>query len=652
MNQPGMKNTNLKPLGKNAPPKKILKQVQKLHGLGKHRECLELCERLANKGIVQPDFLHLHGLALRACGEFAPALTKINAAHERDPQNAAYINSMGMVFLDLNDTETAIELFKRATQLDQKFFTAWNNLGIALRTAERYNAAELAFTCAYHLDPSNSEPLLNLVDILVEVRAYDRAEEFMNRFLSGGMEETPQIKLKRLHVAARLQDLSLIEQRYKAIDKAQLNVNEQAQVDNIWAYFLGMHERVEEAIAVLEPWQAKDNPHQAHMQSQLGLLYAQAGKLQQAIDCHKQMLGRNPDHVAGRYNLAMLQFQKGEIAEGNSNYEARWQWKEFPTKRRVFDMPQWKGEPLAGKKILVWREQGIGDEIRFNSLLPELMELDASITLEASPKLIPLFRNSFKGIDIREEGPLECRGDEAYQDFEYHIPSGSLAGIFRNDLQSFAERQTPWLQRDHGMETAVRQTLGVSRDTLLVGLCWRSSNAAVSRNKYFFDIEQLAPLTSLQNVEWLNVQYDAMAGEIKQARELGLGIHHVKNINQKDDLVSACGLLGACDLIITIGGAVGDLSGGLGVPTVYITRAHSEVFLGTDHAPWFPSVKTFPMEANAGDAIISDIIGRWPELAAWAKEFADPALPEDLTATNTAGNFDHVFNPAPLAQSA
>lgn len=612
-------NSALKQIGKNAPPKKVLKQIYALQSLGRFRESKVLCDRLIGQGFDNPDFLHLYGLVLRGCDDLPAALVAIHAAHEQKPHDVGILNSMGAIFLQMNDVETAIELFKRATNIDQRYYGGWLNLGIALKRAERYEAANLAFTCAHHIDPSQIDPLLNLVDILIELRLYQRAEEFAERLLEKQADITPKLQLKRLHVAARLQDIAYVRKHRESADLESFSQDERAELDNIWVHCLEIENRHEEGIAVLEGWMAKETAHKTQLQTQLGLFYAAVGRLDDAISVHEDLLRRHPDHVGGRYNLARLQFRKSELSEGFVNYEARWQWREFTTSRRRFSAPRWEGQPLDGKKLLVWREQGIGDEVRFASLLPELKDLGGSVTFECSPKLVPLFEHSFPWAKIRREGPLECRGEEAYAEFDYQIPIGSLGRMFRPDIATFHERQAPWLARFLEAENRVRAQFELGQDEILVGVCWRSSNRAASRNRYFFDVEQLEPLKHLPNVKWLNVQYDATADELETIRNLGMPLHNYTNVDQKDDLVSACALLGACDLVVSIGSAVGDLTGGLGVPTAYMTRHDSEVYLGTDHVPWFPAAKPFPMKANRGDEVMERIVNEWPSIVQWAR---------------------------------
>ena len=608
----------LNPVSNNEPPGKLLKKVRALQNRGQYRDSLKLCQRLTDQGYAGAELYHFHGLALRACDDPETALVKLYAALELKPEDARIYNSLGAVFLQMKEVEMSIEMFKRATNIDKKYYNAWKNLGIALRSAERFQAAVIALTCAHHLDRKEIEPLLNIVYIYIDVRQYKLAEEAMDQLLAACGTVTPDLMLKRMLIAVRLEDLDFIKEHYPKFDLTKLNKEERAEADHAWSYYLASVGRYDEAISLLEDCAKRDTASRKAFMSHLGLCYAETGRNDDAISLHETLLKEYPDFVEGRYNLAFLQFKNGDLENGYKNFEARWQWREFPTKRRQFDAPQWDGQSLTGKKLLVWREQGIGDEVRYASLLQDLETSGADITFECSPKLESLWGASFPWLRVQPEGQLNCINDADYKDFDFQVPVGSLASTLRPTVQSYSDLQMPWIKRNPADEEQVRALLNVGSDQLLVGLCWRSSNRLASRDKYFLNCEQLQGFAAFENTRWLNVQYDVDEEELKTFRDLGLQMHHFTDIDQKDDLVSACNLLGACDLVITIGGSVADLAGGLGVPMIYMTAENSEVFLGTDHVPWFRNCKSYPIKPFQGPETVSKIIADWQEISDWA----------------------------------
>lgn len=625
MTQPALLNLPTQKLRpKKSVLRKTLKRIESLFKQNKLKEAKPLCEQLYAFDIRSADFLHLYGLSLRACKDLNSALVQLYAAHEQKPKDARILNSLGLVFQDMGDIEAAITMFKRATTEDEKSYSAWENLGFALRQVDRFHSAELAFTCAHFLDQSKLDPVFNIALLHADMRKYERAAEIMDDLLANHKDVTPSVEVRRLQVAMKLEDMEYVKHHQNQINRDLLSDEEQSDLDRVRAQYCDVYDQFDEAIEILEAAAKRGGSRQPDLVSHLGYCYGAAGRIEEGIAILKESLASNPEHNATRYHLSLLQFKKGEVAEAFRNYETRWKFRAFPSKRRSFDAPLWQGQPIAGKNILVWREQGLGDEVRYASLLPELHENGCAITFECTPKLMPVWQSSFPWATIRPEGEEICVDDPNYAHFDYQIPVGSLGTIFRGSLADFDDKQRPWIARNDRAEQSIRAQLAVQSDELLIGVCWRSMNQIASRDKVFLNCEQLAAFKDIPNARWLNVQYSSTDEELQTIRTSGLALHHYENLDQKDDLVGACNLLGACDLVISVGGSVGDLAGGIGVPMVYMTREKSEAFLGTDHVPWFVNCKSYPIPSFKSDETIASIVEDWPTIAEWAKELKSP----------------------------
>lgn len=607
-----------KPVGQSAKVRKTLKRIQVLFNKNRLQDVKPLCDEAYATGVRGAEFLHTYGLALRACGCFDQALAMIFAAHEETPEDASILNSLGLVFRDMGDVETAIAMFKRATSKDERFFDAWVNLGAALRSVGRQNAAELAFTCAHHLDRRKPEPLLNLALIKVELHQYERAATFLDEFLSRHKNAAAGIKLMRLQVAMALEDLDYVKKNHRAIERKSLRDEDRVVLDGVIAQCHIISDEFDAAISILETSAAIPGLHQADHLSHLGFCYGLAGRVEDGISCLKKLLADSPEHASGRHNLALLQFRNGEVTDGFQNYDARLALPEFASKRGRFSAPMWNGEPINGKRILVWKEQGIGDEVRYASLLPELNALGGAVTIECAEKISPLWQKSFPWAAVHPA--VKDSGGEALeqQAFDFQIPIGSLGKMFRASVADFDEKQAPWIKRNFDVERQIRDQLAIQPEELVVGVCWRSTVQIASRDKVFLNCEQLAPLCRLPNVRWINLQYASTEDEHQTIRTSGLDLHHYDDLDQMNDLVGACHLIGACDLVISVGGSVGDLAGGVGTPLIYMTRENSEAFLGTDRVPWFPNCKSYPIRAFKGDETLQKIGNDWASLAQWA----------------------------------
>jgi tetratricopeptide (TPR) repeat protein len=609
--------TALKPLGKKATVNEILQHIVALQTEGKFKESKPLCDALATNGIDSADFLHLYGLAYRGCDDFDTGLQHIQQAAARKPNDTAILNSLGVLLLQMKRPEEALVALKKAADINPDLFDPWNNMGNVLRQLERYQEAELALKRARKIDNKRIEPLLNMALILTDMRLAKHAEKFMDKVLELANPVTVSLRIKRLAIANKAENFNYVEKHYPEFDHDLLSSDEKLEIDQIWARFLEINNRGDEAIALLEPWLERDTKHSDQLLSVLGMLYSKAGQLQKGIDFHKKLLEKSPDHITARWNLSLLQLVAGDVEEGFLNYETRWKWREFPSSRRQFDIPRWEGQNLTGKKLLVWREQGIGDEVRFSSLIPELRETGAVVTVECSTKMVTLFKNCFPWALVRPEGSLNCKDNIEYEGFDYQIPMGSLTPLFRKSLHDFYDRQQPWIPRIKSAEAKVRNRLGVKSNQILVGICWRSSNQAPSRNRHYLLVEELAPLQIIKNAIFVSTQYDECMPEIERVRELGLPFFHYVNVNQKDDLLSSCGLLGACDIVISANVSVADFASGLGVPVIRIGPKHDAIRLGTENIPWYPTCKYFEIEPGQTSIVIERIITEWPDLIEW-----------------------------------
>jgi len=263
---------------------------------------------------------------------------------------------------------------------------------------------------------------------------------------------------------------------------------------------------------------------------------------------------------------------------------------------------------------LIWEEQGIGDEVMFSSIIPEFEKLNCNVSIECSAKLVAILHRSFPWAKVREPGDLNCEESVIYSQFDYQIPMGSLAPMFRKTLDDFSTQQKPFIPRFKEAEQRIRNESNLHEGQLLIGLSWRSSNQSNRRSVHYLTAEDLVPLKTIKNAVFLGIQYDHCLPELERVRELGLPIRYFKNIDQKNDLASACTLIGACDLVVSASTSVFQMSGALGVPTIMFDAFKSR----KKRIPWHPTVRHFPLNSNEPSLLINNIINQMPELIAWA----------------------------------
>jgi tetratricopeptide (TPR) repeat protein len=316
----------------------------------------------------------------------------------------------------------------------------------------------------------------------------------------------------------------------------------------------------------------------------LGNALLALGDLSGAAEAFRSVIETRADHVEAQWNLATALLAAGDFAGGWTQYE--WRWTKLgldPTGR--FPWPMWNGGPLADKRILVWREQGLGDEILFATCVRDLAAAGAEVTLATSPRLVSLFARSFPGITVIDDGTW---GD---REFDYHIPLGSLPRHLRTRRQAFPI-DPKFLTPDSAVATKWATRLDRLRQGLKVGICWRSGLVTGDRARGYSPIEAWGPLFAVPGIHWINLQYDDCVTELEVAQhQFGVTVHRWPSENLKDDLESVVGLLWNLDAVITAPTAVSSLAGAAGVSTWELDNGSDWTAHGEDRSPWFPSIR-------------------------------------------------------------
>lgn len=281
---------------------------------------------------------------------------------------------------------------------------------------------------------------------------------------------------------------------------------------------------------------------------------------------------------AGRLDLAW-DYLESRLAPG---------WKRVMTPERDFPMPMWRGEPPAGKAILVWREDGLGDEIVYSSCLPDLVATGALVTYECHPRLLSIFDRSFPDATVRP-APLVEGEVRDYAGFDYHLPLQSLMKHFRRRLTDFPRRPhfTPLPERS-ALWRARIAALGPGQT---IGIAWKSGNHNALRDRYYAPLADWEPVLRLQGCRFVNLQYGQCDEELDQAEQaFGIRIHRWDDLDLRGDFEGQLALIANLDLVVTAPITPIHLAGAVGAHGLLASTLPSPKALGQDHYPWYAGI--------------------------------------------------------------
>jgi thioredoxin-like negative regulator of GroEL len=330
-------------------------------------------------------------------------------------------------------------------------------------------------------------------------------------------------------------------------------------------------------------------PDLAEVHLNLGNIFKAQGDVDSSLACYRRALSLDPASAEAATAESMALLLKGDFASGWKNFERRWQTKDYDTQTRTYAQPPWKGEQLASGRLLIWGEQGIGDEIMFAGMIPDVIRTGNRCVLDCDPRLQPLFSRSFPGVDV-----ISGADPASHPELEIaaHLPSGSLPGLFRNSTAAFEATTSPYLVADTSAQSRFRARYADGRK--LVGLACHTKNKKTGRSRSI-DLTLLAPLFVRPGIRWVSLQYGDRGALEEEARAANAPVLVDPEVDQLANLDDFAAQIAAMDLVITIDNSTAHLAGALGVPTwVLLPFAPDWRWqLNCQGSPWYPTVRIF-----------------------------------------------------------
>jgi tetratricopeptide (TPR) repeat protein len=376
-------------------------------------------------------------------------------------------------------------------------------------------------------------------------------------------------------------------------------------------------------------------PTDARAHLNLGGALSSAGRFDDALYCFETVLKLEPNNIAALSNCALIFDKKGDsdtalrylshcaklvapesqqeqeifykmsypfLSKGN--LEQGWSMYEHGFKpnnvlsrgpKRTFTVPKWEGQSIHGKRLLVWREQGLGDELMFFHTLQEVFALCDDLIIECESRLVSLFKRSFPKCLVREQQFEPLTGLSNNNDFDYHIAVGSLLQIFRTDISNFS-RNLPYLIPDPNLVKIFSERLKKFKPKKIVGICWRSGSVSVERNIHYAPLSSWKPIFDVKDIVFVNLQYGDCNDEIQDAHlQMGVEIINWPDLDLRNDLESVAALIANLDCVVSVGTAVAQMTGALGTPLKLLV-SRDWVLLGQDQYPWFSNTELFASE--------------------------------------------------------
>lgn len=367
--------------------------------------------------------------------------------------------------------------------------------------------------------------------------------------------------------------------------------------------------RSQDALPHLETARVQSADRDATLRESVALNYAGAlhdvGRTDDAIAVLGEIVAANPANVEAHHNRAQNLLSLGRFEDGWRETEWRLKRPNANVQYEAFaPVSRWNGEDLAGKRVLIWTEQGIGDEILAASMMPDAIAAAAHVTILCSPRLVPLFRRSFPHATVEErKQPLPPSARDPRLSFQMSM--ADLGRAFRPDFASFPKRGA-FLVCDESQRRALRTAYQAAHPgTLLVGISWSSHGNAYMGWLKSNNLEAWQPILATPGVTFVNLQYGDRAGELARVRErCGVDILNDATVDPMKDMDRFAAQVAAMDLVISTSNSTVHTAGGLGRPTWVLAPEgrgrHWYWFQNRDDSPWYPSLRFIRQPGDGG----------------------------------------------------
>jgi tetratricopeptide (TPR) repeat protein len=533
----------------------VLRLAADHHIAGRLEEAMALYRLVLRVDPVNADGWRLLGKAARAAGDYGAGLGCLRRLIALSPADATMFAELAALLAEQGDEAGALAAYGVALHCDPLMEQAAFQRGILLFRRGALKQAEAAFRGVGLLVPALAMAHVNRGAVLHALGCQEMAEVALARGRRLAPEAVEAVLNSALVAIAqgRLPDVERYGRRVIALAP-----------DSVQGYALFANARV-------------------HL-----------GRPQDGVAAYNRALDIESDNSELKVNRGVARLLLGEMAGGWDDLAVRWETTASPGVGD--DLPRWSGSAIPAGRLLVVGQPGVGDEILFASLIPDLVESGIACRLVCDTRLVSLLRRSLKGTEVvgRDADPSAVTTSALVDDSVARVPASDLPRYLRRRPEDFAG-QRPYLVADPQRIAALRAR---HRDVqLCIGLSWRSVASAERSLGLEQLVDALAPGVAAAGGRLISLQY----GVDDQERRIA-GLFHETSVDPSGDLDGFASLVAAMDLVITIDNTTAHMAGGLGVPGWVLLPFMPAWFWGVAAAtsPWYPSLRLF-RQTTPGD---------------------------------------------------
>lgn len=538
------------------------------------------------------DYLQL-GESMKKEGKVDQAISmyKKALAIASDNYNAAF--NLANILYEQNKIAEAILYYQKVNELKPDSAAVYFNLGICYARQDNYAKAGDAFSKTIELNPQHTKAYYQLVVALHKQNKFNEALEYAKK----GLDLDPNDFDLVFRAASLYKHFDkfneAIEFYRKAVDLNPKHINAILELANI----LNMVEETDEALKLYQRI-LEINPKIYEALYNFGFTLKKQGHIKEAMEIYHKILEMKPHYAQPHFSLSLSYLTLGDFEQGWKEYE--WRWAAYNETPRKYKQPQFDGTDIAGKTILLYAEQGLGDTLQFIRYAKLIKDQGGKVIFDTQKPLKQIL-SLCPYID-----KVIAHGD-TMPEFDYHVALMSLPLIFKTTLHT-VPHQIPYIYADQNLVEYWREKLSHDKN-FKIGLCWQG-NAGYSTQflrkavaAKSFHVKEFEPLCKIKGISLYSLQKMNGHEQLKDSTNQ-LNIHDFGSEldEQHGRFMDTAAIIKNLDLVITIDTSISHFAASLGAP-VWILLPHPADWrwmLNRTDTPWYPNARLF-RQTKAGD---------------------------------------------------
>ena len=537
------------------------------------------------------------GLACIETNQHERAIDAFEEALALDPHKWEALNGIGVCFIELGRSEQAISVLSRCTEMAPQLEAAHGNLIRGLIQNKQFEEAVHRSEQASERWPNNASLRVLMATSHKNLGKNDAALDCLHTALDIDPQFVPALN----NLSGHLNDLG----QWKEAEKYTLRSLQIEPSSAIMLTLMGRIRQMRGDLMGAEKYYSdaiQTDPSYAEAHNNLGNVLNYMDRPEAASQSFTTAIKLKPESEGIRLNRAIAEMTQGNLYPACRDYLHRFNFSEERNVRRPWSFPEWSMEPLAGKRLLLWADQGIGDEILFARYAPMIFANCSYGALECSPRLSKLFQRSFPntGVFAQTTPPEPSLKDGS---FDFHSAIVDVCCARFRSVDTIPEVE-PLKPDPIIMNNLRKKYLALSDGQPLIGISWRSGGSHTSHFKST-PLSNWEELLSHRGCAFVNLQYGDVSKEVEELNDrIDNRIISDREINPSQDLDSFAAQVAAMDLVITISNATAHFAGALGKPVWNMVPTGPGRlwywFNQGSTSPWYKSMTLYRHRHNEG----------------------------------------------------